>query len=160
MRIEKPATLPEDIYAGGSASGPFSTPGSAVNPGGVGWQSPDFQAATAVPREVQSRKRIVPKRGHFVGQVHNFREQMDNTLRHTWTFRLVDYDAVGNLNFLAEVSMRAATFEGTIGEGDWVEVQGSPGKGGVLKVKEVYNHTTETRVKASISFFNWLRYGP
>ncbi|MGW7437174.1 hypothetical protein [Streptomyces sp. NPDC054849] len=97
------------------------------------------------------RQLMVPA-GHTVeGRVSNL--QMRNERRgqsdyeSVWTFRVERYDAAGQRVTLVPVEMRGLTFEGALGEGDWVRAQGTM-KAGTFRVKRVENQTTGAVVTA------------
>ncbi|NUU21918.1 MAG: hypothetical protein HOV68_10460 [Streptomycetaceae bacterium] len=64
-----------------------------------------------------------------------------------WTFRVERYDNAGNRVLLVPVEMRGLTFEGSVGDGDWVRMRGRM-KAGTLRVTRLENLTTGASVQA------------
>ncbi|MFB9734820.1 hypothetical protein [Streptomyces sp. NPDC057386] len=58
-----------------------------------------------------------------------------------WTLRVETYDTDGNLFSVVPVEMRGQTFEGSVGDGDWVRARGRM-KSGTLRPTELENLTT------------------
>ncbi|MFZ3467606.1 hypothetical protein ACODT3_39375 [Streptomyces sp. 4.24] len=102
-------------------------------------------------REDVPRLLVVPA-GHTVeGQVRNLQARTEqrgqSEYESVWTFRLERYDAAGQRVTLVPVEMRGISFEGGLGEGDWVRAHGTM-KAGTFRVKRVENETTGAVVTA------------
>lgn len=105
-----------------------------------------------VPRPEDVPRQLVVPAGHTVeGQVRNLQARTEqrgqSEYESVWTFRLERYDAAGQRVTLVPVEMRGISFEGGLGEGDWVRAHGTM-KAGTFRVKRVENETTGAVVTA------------
>jgi hypothetical protein len=104
------------------------------------------------PRREDLPRQLVVPTGHTVeGQVRNLQvrneQRRQSDYESVWTFRVERYDAAGQRVTLVPVEMRGLSFEGALGEGDWVRAQGTM-KAGTFRVKRVENQTTGAVVTA------------
>ncbi|MGW0390338.1 hypothetical protein ACWDYJ_05430 [Streptomyces sp. NPDC003042] len=104
------------------------------------------------PRREEPPPRTVVRPGETVeGQVRGLQTRAEqrgqSDYESVWTFRLERYDDAGRRVALVPVEMRGLTFEGALGEGDWVRAHGKM-KSGTFRVARVDNHTTGAVVRA------------
>jgi hypothetical protein len=146
-------------------------------PGGAGWGAADStrvspaSSATAqrqyvpaaTPAQAQgniSHKRPVAlRRGYILGNVRGFQSRTENQsslstpqaprIWTIWTFRVECLDTQGNRIALVPVEMRGLSFQGSIADGDSVEIRGSASSRGTLHPGEVRNRTTGAVVRSS-----------
>ena len=68
-----------------------------------------------------------------------------------WSFRVERYDASGNRLQPVPVEMKGERFDGSISEGDWVELPGDWKPGQVVNPSQVKNLTTGATVRGSVT---------
>ncbi len=93
----------------------------------------------------------VSDRAHVRGQVAAFRQRnelMGRRYGSIWDFRVDSWDAAGQPQPPVAVEIRALSIEGSIGDGDWVEISGHPSAGRVLKVRRLRNISMNALVVA------------
>lgn len=164
--IRRPDTLPESSgspVASGRPDQPPEAPGrsggSIANPVGAGWspskpppvkETPYSHALSNLVNVVAGNKSRQHPRGKIVGEVRNLQErhETDNSQK-TWTiwsFRVESFDRTGNRMQPVPVEMRGRTFQGMLNEGDQIEIRAKWREGQTLRVTEVYNTTTGSKV--------------
>ncbi len=86
------------------------------------------------------------------GTVSGFQQRYEPTgrglSRLVWDFRLERQDAAGNALPRVAVQMRGRSFEGSVANGDQVEVEGSP-REGVILARRVRNLTSNATVRST-----------
>lgn len=91
-------------------------------------------------------------RGRIEGEVRNLqeRQETDNSQKTwtVWSFRVESFDKAGNRLQPVPVEMRGRAFQGMLNEGDQIRIATSWKAGQTVRVKEVYNVTTRSKVKA------------
>jgi hypothetical protein len=164
-KSSRPTTLPEQGQAGFPP--PVAATGAIISatasPSGVAFESsggmdggrpmnlPENQAgktagATA-PKFAATGNRII-------GEVREFRprNQREGQLSmEIWSFRVERYDASGNRLQPVPVEMKGERFDGSISEGDWVELPGHWKPGEVAHPDQVNNLTTGATVRGSVT---------
>jgi hypothetical protein len=135
-----------------------------MNPIGVGWSptKPPPVEETPYSRTVSILNRIVEggdsrqhPRGKITGEARNVitRHETDTSGKPLTilSFRVESFDKAGNRMQPVAVEMRGKSFQGMLNEGDQVKIRAILRKGQALRVSEVYNVTTGSRVKAKRS---------
>jgi hypothetical protein len=84
--------------------------------------------------------------GGVAGQVSGSSQRNEDKVT-TWSFRVDVYDDSGNLLRRIPVEMRGLAFEGSIKDGDIVEVPGSHREGTTMRPPWVMNHSTGAPVR-------------
>ena len=95
------------------------------------------------------------KGNRVIGEVREFRERRETEGNFTWTiwtFRVERYDESGNRMQPVPVEIKGMKFEGTISEGDWVELPELWKPGEVASPKKFDNLTTGARISGSVPF--------
>ena len=149
----------------------------APKPGGAGWGAADSTrvssassataqrqyAPAATPAHAQGNTRHTPpvalRRGYILGNVRGFQSRTENQsslstpqaprIWTIWTFRVECLDTQGNRIALVPVEMRGLSFQGSITDGDSVEIRGSASSRGTIRPGEVRNLTTGAVVRSS-----------
>ncbi len=136
----RPGSLPE---AGARDAGPV----------GVGWR-PAASAAASAPAAVSDKRsargsRPVrgPSGGVIVGHVRGLREKPENNFT-VYSFRVESFDELGNRLTPVTVEMRGISFEGSLNEGDEIEIQKKYRPGRTIKVSRLHNITAASPFKA------------
>jgi hypothetical protein len=80
--------------------------------------------------------------------VSGFQQRFEPGGKLVWDFRVERLDAAGKPLPRVAVEMRAATFVGSINNGDTVEVPGVVGENGILMAERVRNLTSSATVTA------------
>jgi len=166
-RRERPSTLPEQQSPRQQPPPqPTKSPQSAsVKPGGVAFEASGggFRDGRPVSLPEQhggvTSETRAPKfsaRGNrVIGEVREFRERRETEGNFTWTiwsFRVERYDASGNQMPPVPVEIKGMKFEGTISEGDWVELPDPWKPGEVASPKKFDNLTTGAKISGSVPF--------
>jgi hypothetical protein len=92
------------------------------------------QPGATVGRVSQLKQQLAPWRGRPAAQM-------------VWTFRLQSWDPSGGPGQIAAVEIRGNEIQGSLTDGDWVEITDRPKHGG-FRPKEITNLTTGERVRA------------
>jgi hypothetical protein len=90
-------------------------------------------------------------RTHLRGVVGSFRERselMGARYGAVWNFRVDHWDRDQKLEQPVAVEMRGITFAGSIGDGDWVEIEGDWKPGDILRVSSLQNISQNATVVA------------
>ena len=164
-KSSRPATLPEQGQAwfsspvrpgGHILAAPASPSGVAFESGGgmsggrpksAGASGGQNGWSNCFPKFAASGNRII-------GDVREFRprNQREGQLNmEIWSFRVERYDASGNRLQPVPVEMRGERFDGSISEGDWVELPGEWKPGQVVHPDQVKNLTTGATVRGSVT---------
>lgn len=120
----------------------------------LGWVPPEAstldtpqvaERSPGVPREFLRDERLISGIARAVVQRQEARSTGSTT--QVWTFRMERHDGNGNPLPSVPVEMRAASFEGSVSEGDWVEVHGQWREGQTIRPKRVRVLATGAVVK-------------
>jgi hypothetical protein len=93
------------------------------------------------------------KGNRVIGEVREFRERHETEGQLSWiiwSFRVERYDATGNRLQPVPVEMKGMTFDGTMSEGDWVELPVDWKPGQVARPKRINNLTTGASIVGSV----------
>ena len=132
----KPSGVAYEIGAGKRDGRPISLPEQHEKKSSIS-KKPEFHA----------------KGNRIVGEVREFRERHEpqgNINWIIWTFRVERYDKSGNQMQPVPVEMKGLKFEGTISEGDWVELPGQWKPGEIASPKKFINLTTGSEIRGSV----------
>jgi hypothetical protein len=182
----RPNSLPEETQPRGPAPAPPfqpparrptietmptapAAPAGRAGPGGVAWEpapggTPDQKQSPAVPPAGihAARPQWTASGNRVIGEAREVRQRAESEGAINWSitsFRVERYDKAGNRLQPVPVEMRATKFNGTLSEGDWVEIPGSWQPGQVMKPRQVNDLTTGAQVSGSVPFFirisNW-----
>lgn len=162
----RPSTLPEqpEIRHQPKPQPPKTPQSGPVKPGGIAFESGGgFRNGRPASLPEQQggniHETIAPKysaRGnHVIGEVREFRERRETEGNFTWaiwSFRVERYDASGNQMQPVPVEIKGMKFEGTISDGDWVELPEPWKPGEVASPKKFDNLTTGAKISGSVPF--------
>ena len=100
--------------------------------------------------------------GTVVGQAHRIEARTETigqgTHQTVVTFRVERYDDAGNQILMVPVQMKGLSYEGSVSEGDWVQVGGRR-RAGTLHAKELKNLTTGAVVKTKgVPLYVWVLF--
>jgi hypothetical protein len=110
------------------------------------------RSAATKPRmfgQASSTTHPVSDRSHLRGQVASFRQRselMGSRYGSVWDFRVDGWDAAGVPQQPVAVEMRGVKIKGSVGDGDWVEIEGRWKPGAVFVVRSLKNISQNARV--------------
>lgn len=110
------------------------------------------QSAATAPRlseQVSLTTRPVSDREHLRGLVASFRprsELIGSRYGAVWDFRVDSWNADGVWQLPVAVEMRGFEIKGSVGDGDWVEIEGKWEPGEVFMVRSLKNITQNAQV--------------
>jgi hypothetical protein len=168
----RPARMPEEnptpgAYAPSSSGAPFS---ALPGPGGVAWEAQTSTGSTkpdglpempghtippsGQPQDIPAsfRPQWAAKGNKVIGEAHEYRPRSEGTAFTVWSFRVDRYDKSGNRLPPVPVEMKGLQFDGSLSEGDWVEVPGAWKPGEVMKPTRFNNLTTGATIKSKTPF--------
>ena len=180
----RPDSLPEETWPHSPApAAPFqpparvptietmpTAPAGRSGPAGVAWEpapsgkaDPKQSLAPSLPATIRSiRPQWAASGNRVIGEAREVRQRSESEGAINWSinsFRVERYDKAGNRLQPVPVEMRATKFNGTLSEGDWVEISGTWQPGQVMKPRQVNDLTTGAQVSGSVPFFirisNW-----
>jgi hypothetical protein len=147
-----------------------TAPAGRAGPAGVAWEpapganlgaNAGAKQGTASPQRA-ARPQWTASGNRVIGEAREVRQRAESEGAINWSissFRVERYDQAGNRMQPVPVEMRATKFDGTLSEGDWVEIPGTWQPGQVMKPKRVNDLTTGAQVSGSVPFFirigNW-----
>lgn len=138
--LARPSSLPE-------------TEGSSSAPVGVGWRPAGGRVVSPKPpsEAVSSKPPIVDvlfSKTIIVGYVRGLTQRFAAQNLQVISFRVETFDAQGNRQAPVTVEMKGIGFEGSLNEGDQVEINQKPRPGKTIKVAKVRNITAGSTFKA------------
>jgi hypothetical protein len=68
-----------------------------------------------------------------------------------WNFQVLNWDAMGNVRPPVAVEMRGTKIEGSVGDGDWVEIEGAFTPGQLLRTQYFMNLTMNAPVAVIVA---------
>lgn len=136
----RPASLPE---RGKQTSAPV----------GVGWRPASGSIGSTAPTaEKPSSGPAIPvpmfSKTKIVGYVRGLSQRFAQQNMQIYSFRVETYDAQGNRQPPVTVEMQGLSFEGSLNEGDQVEIDHKPRPGKAIKIKALMNLTSGAVFKA------------
>lgn len=165
----RPDSLPE-VGAGGkpytsmqSDPAPVAPSSSTAKPIGVAYE-PGGVAGGGRPINLPEQSMAGPVRStapkyaasgnRIIGEVRelNHRQQKEGAYnKEIWSFRVIRYDAAGNRLQPVPVELKGERIDGSISDGDWVEIPKNWKPGEVVISDQVKNLTTGATLKGSIT---------
>ncbi len=164
-RKGRPPNLPEQekVQHQPRPQPPKSSQSAPVKPGGVAFESSGGGSRDGRPISLPEQQggaasethtpKFSAKGNRVIGEVREFRERRETEGNFTWTiwsFRVERYDESGNRMQPVPVEIRGMKFEGTISEGDWVELPELWKPGEVASPKKFTNLTTGAIISGSV----------
>jgi len=162
----RPSTLPEQqqVRPQQPLRRSEEPPSAPVKPGGVAFESggglrngrpislPEQQGENT---SRSNAPKFSAKGNRVIGEVREFRERREPEGPNTWviwSFRVERYDESGNQMQPVPVEIKGMKFEGTISDGDWVELPEPWKPGEVASPKKFDNLTTGAKISGSVPF--------
>jgi hypothetical protein len=133
--------------------------GSPAGPRGAGWRpsssvepAPDAPPAHADREEPREQEFLadVSRRGRVRGQARAVKQRTERygkSSKEVISFRIERYDSAGNRLQPVGVELRGYGFQGSVNDGDWVEVAGRS-RDGTFVARRIDNLTTNAIVRA------------
>lgn len=146
-----PALSPSDDPHSKPSSFP-ETGDEAPTPVGVGWRPTSGSLSTpgaSTEKQHAKPRKVAPlySKTKIVGNVHGLSQRTAQVNQQVYSFRVETYDDQGNRLPPVTIEMKGISFEGSLNEGDQVQINKKPKHGITFKVNKLTNITAGSTFK-------------